>query len=233
MKAFEIPPGIDTLQETYPSAEVIIAASREGNKDSRYAMARLWLSEGIPYCFRSKPGLYESLRLWMSRRLNVQAKEVTLVGSGRQGYCLNSRKDFGRPFGERSDLDLTIVSSNLFEKLVAAFARWSMDYAAGTVGPKNSSYRFYWDENKKILPNNIARGFIDPYKIPSLTRYPEAQMIAQTMYEAHEKLKLTPAAPTVRKLSVRIYRNWDSFIWQMAINLEHFTINKSSSAVSG
>jgi hypothetical protein len=45
-------------------------------------------------------------------------------------------------------------------------------------------------------------------------------MIAQALYEAHEKLKATPDAPAVRKLSVRVYRDWDCFIRQIAINLE-------------
>jgi hypothetical protein len=41
------------------------------------------------------------------------------------------------------------------------------------------------------------------------------------MWEVAEKLKLTPDAPTVRKVSVRVYRDWDSFVLQMALNLNH------------
>jgi len=36
----------------------------------------------------------------------------------------------------------------------------------------------------------------------------------------HEKLKVTSYAPSVRKVSMRVYRDWDSFVRQMAINLE-------------
>jgi hypothetical protein len=66
----------------------------------------------------------------------------------------------------------------------------------------------------------LERGFIDPHKIPNRDRYPEVRAIAQALYEAHEKLRATPGAPDVRKLSVRIYRNWDCFIRQLVINLQ-------------
>jgi len=225
MKAFNISPAIKPLLETYPPADALIRAIREGDRDVRYAIARLWLSEGIPYAFRTLPGLYESLRRWLARELDVSAKEITLIGSGRQGYCLSPGKDTGRPFGNHSDLDLTIISERHFRKLETAFERWNIDYAAGTVSPRNDIERKYWDDNKKSVPIGLKRGFIDPKKIPTWNRYPEAQMIAQVKYFAHEKLKITPEAPAVRELSIRIYRDWDSFIRQMAINLESVALS--------
>jgi hypothetical protein len=156
----------------------------------------------------------------MARRLNVQAKEITLIGSGRQGFCLTTGGNLGQAFGEHSDLDFTVISNILFQRLKETFDRWAADYSDGTVNPRNETERYYWDANKKSVPDGIQRGFIDPHKIPWWNRYREAQMVAQTMYEAHKKLKVTDDAPNVRKCSVRAYRDWDSFIRQMAINLE-------------
>lgn len=220
MRPFEISPALEHLCELYPSAEAVLLAARDGDRDARYAMARLWLSEGIPHCFRSRPALYDSLRRWLARRLDVHAKEITLVGSGRQGFCLSCGVDFGRPFGEHSDLDLTIVSIALFQRLEAAFERWKADYAGGSVTARHKRERAFWDSNKRSVPSGLRRGFIDPHKIPTWDRYPEAKLVGQVMYEAHEKLKATRDGPVVSKLSVRIYRDWDSFVRQMAINLE-------------
>lgn len=128
--------------------------------------------------------------------------------------------NLGRPFGKHSDLDLTVVSARLFDHLRAAFTRWEADYAVGAVFPRHARERELWDANRESVPSGLARGFIDPQKIPTWNRYPEAQTVAQTMYTAHEKLKVTRDAPVVRKLSVRVYCDWDSFIRQMAINLE-------------
>jgi len=220
MRPFDVSPALEPLRDVYPSADAILEAAREGDRDARYAIARLWLSEGIPHSFKARPGLYESLRRWLARRLDVHAKEVTLVGSGRQGFCLSPGADLRRPFGEHSDLDLTVVSSSLFLRLEAAFSRWHADYTAGHVAPRPGRQAAFWEANREYVPSGIARGFIDPHKIPTLQRYPEAQMVAQVMYEAHEKLKVTRDAPAVRRLSLRVYRDWNSFVRQMAINLE-------------
>lgn len=220
MRPFDVSPALEPLREVYPSADDILAAARGGDRDARYAIVRLWLSEGIPHSFKARPSLYEALRRWLSLRLDVYAKEITIIGSGRQGFCLSPGSVLGRPFGEHSDLDLTVVSESLFRRLEAAFARWNADYAAGSVAPRHERERVHWEANKDSVPSALARGFIDPHKIPIWSRYPEAQMIAQAMFEGHAKLKVTPDAPAVRKLSVRVYRDWNSFVRQMAINLE-------------
>lgn len=220
MRAFDLPPALEPLRAVYPPVDEILAAAEGGNRVSRFAIVQLWLTEGIPLAFKAQPGLYESLRLWLARRLSVHAKEITLVGSGRQGFCLSPGRDLGRPFGEHSDLDLTVVSKSLYERLHAAFDRWNRDYAAGTVAPRHPREKQFWDSHRDSVPSGLVRGFIDPHKIPNWDRYPEAQAIAQAMYEAHEKLKVTHNAPVVRKLSIRVYRDWDSFVRQMAINLE-------------
>ena len=220
MRPFEISQALEPLLEVYPAAGVILEAARSGDRDARYAIARLWLSEGIPYSFKARPGVYEALRRWFARRLDVHAKEITLVGSGRQGFCLSPGTDLGRPFGNHSDLDLTVVRRSLFQRLADTFARWEADYTGGSVTPRNAREGRFWEDNSRRVPSGLARGFVDPHKIPTWNRYPEAQLIVQALYEAHERLKATPEAPAVRSLSMRVYRDWDCFIRQMAINLE-------------
>jgi len=220
MKPFDLSPAQEGLREIYPPVNVILDAIRSGDKDARYALARLWLSEGIPYCFKAQPALYESLRLWLSRRLGVQAKEITLVGSGRQGFSLTPGSDVGRPFGPHSDLDLAFISPPLFQTLEATFKHWEADYVARTVVPRTEQEKKFWDANLQSVPLGLARGFIDPYKVPTWDRYPDIQKIQDAMYCASQKLKATPDAPSVRKVSARVYSDWDSFVRQMAINLE-------------
>lgn len=220
MRPFDVSPALEPLHDVYPSADTILGAARGGDRDARYAIARLWLSEGIPHCFRARPSLYEALRRWLALQLDVHAKEITLVGSGRQGFSLSPGPALRRPFGDHSDLDFAVVSKVLFERLEAAFKRWTSDYAEGSVRPRHERERALWEANKKSVPSGLGRGFIDPHKIPTWNRYPEAQIMGQAKYEAQEKLKATPDAPSVRNISVRVYLGWDSFVRQMAINLE-------------
>jgi hypothetical protein len=220
MRPFDVSAVLDPLTEVYPAANVLLEAAKAGDRDVRYALSRLWLSEGIPFAFKTRPGIYEALRIWLARRLNVQAKQITLVGSGRQGYSLSPDQNVGRPFGAHSDLDMTVISSSLFQRLREAFCRWEEDYAQGVVHPRHEHEKALWDNNKLYCPLGLERGFIDPHKIPTWSRYPEAQAVIDALWSVHEKLKATPDAPSVRKVSMRVYREWNTFVRQMAINLE-------------
>jgi hypothetical protein len=220
MQPFNVSATLDPLTDVYPSVDVLLAAARAGDRDVRYAICRLWLSEGIPFAFKARPAVYEALRIWLARRLDVQAKEVTIVGSGRQGFSLSPDQNAGRPFGSQSDLDMTTISVRLFERLRDAFGRWEQDYKQGIVQPRHEREKALWGENLRNCPGALERGFIDPQKIPTWSRYPEAQAIMDALWRVSEKLKVTPYAPNVRKVSMRVYRDWDSFVRQMAINLE-------------
>ena len=55
-------------------------------------VARLWVSEGIPFAFRECPALYEVARAWLAEQLGLDSREISLRGSGRLGYSLSPKK---------------------------------------------------------------------------------------------------------------------------------------------
>ena len=128
-------------------------------------------------------------------------------------------KKFGVPFHSKSDLDLFIVSTNLFEWLKEDFHRWSADFESGKIKPRYAKEKKWWPANYDEVPNNIQRGFIDTYKIPNYPTYPVGQQVNETMSELVKKLKATPNAPKPKKASVRCYSSWDSFVQQQSLNL--------------
>ena len=220
MRPFDVSPALDSVTEQYPSADTLLAAASNHDPSVRYALCRLWLSEGIPFAFKTRPGTYEAIRSWLARQLEIQAKEITIIGSGRQGFSLSPDSSIRRQFGVHSDLDFTIVSPDLFQRIQSSLELWMKDFDAGLVLPRNDREKSFWNDNRVSCPSGLNRGFIDPHKIPSFNRYPEAQKVANAMYLIHEKLKITPGSPNVRKASLRIYRDWNAFIRQMAINLQ-------------
>jgi hypothetical protein len=220
MAPFHVDPRLDPLTSSYPTIDQIILAARSGTQEARNALCRLWLSEGIPYAFRSNPGLYEAVREWLAPRLEIEAKELTLIGSARLGFSVASGRNRGRAFSTHSDLDLTAVSSQLFARIRSAYERWQLDYERLSVEPRNEMERALWNENRRTCPSGLNRGFIDPHKIPTWKRYPESQEVSVALYVAHQKLKSTAGAPDVRRLSLRVYSSWDSFVRQMALNLK-------------
>lgn len=218
MQPFNIPTDLAKVRDPYPTAADIARACASGGMHARLAVARLWLSEGIPFAFRDTPALYEQIRFWLASRLAIDPKEITLVGSARLGQSLAPNK-LGAPFSPKSDLDLTTVSSSLFERLVADFNSWASDYETGKVDPKNEREKGFWNDNLRRGPDIIGRGFMDSKLIPRHEQYRWAQQVGQAMYLLCEKLNVTPGGPRVRHADIRAYRNWDAYARQMVISL--------------
>jgi len=211
---------IPQLSNRLPSPDELKTALTNASRNVYEAFARLWLTEGFPTAFTSAPAIYEDLRGWLASQLSVHAKEVTVVGSARMGYSLKPEPDFGRQFGPRSDLDLGVISKDLFARVASAYEEFSSDLRSGKIAPRSDRERSDWDENVKFGIRNIPRGFFDPDKIPTFNRYPVVQQVGQSMWMLKKKLDVTPGAPQVRKASIRVYRDWQSLIDNKSLNLK-------------
>lgn len=182
-------------------------------------MVRLWLTEGAPFAFRDCPGTYEELRRWLGIRLEVCPKEITVVGGARIGFSMAGRTNFGRPFGENSDLDVVVVSQRLFAAVAETFSNWKHDYTSGVVHPQNDRERYLWPENLKFGERNLPFGFFDVNKLPTWHRYPLIKNIQNTMWALSEKLKVTPKVPSTRGASMRVYATWRDLVARVSFNL--------------
>lgn len=218
MRPFKISEDGKRLKNTYPCPEELRSVAKSVTDSEKLGVVQQWLSEGIPYCFRECPLLYEEIRGWLAREIEIHPKEITLIGSARIGYSLAPGGDYGRPFNDCSDLDFSAISSVLFKNCVAAFELWFDDYRNGRISPRNPIEKSYWKDNATRVPNNIRRGFIDPYKIPTLKRYRIAGDIHDSLYRLHKKIKMTGYAPRVSGVSIRVYKDWSVAIRQFKIN---------------
>ena len=178
---------------------------------------RLWVAEGIPFAFSIAPMIYEAVREWLAKILNIHTKHITIIGSGRIGYSMAPQPFYGKPFSSNSDLDFTIVSYELFYELCNTFNQWKQDVSQGHVKPRNDEEDKYWKVNLyQVVPNTIRRGFIDANKLPNI--YPLTKLINNTRWLLGEKLKLTPKCPQFTKVSFRIYKDLTSFVNQLWIS---------------
>lgn len=218
MRPFEFSSTLAAMTDRYPTAEHILRVLCEGWDVDRFAIARQWLSEGIPFAFQKCPAVYESLRSWLSEKLDVEAKEISLTGSARLGSSLKN-ENFGKPFGPESDLDLFLVSEKLFQSMCDDFLKWSSDFQNGRILPNNKREKKYWPDNNYRGPNLIERGFMDSWMIPTRGGY-DSKEIHQTMWDLHEKLKATENAPIISKTSLRCYKSWKSYERQQMINFD-------------
>jgi hypothetical protein len=163
--------------------------------------------------------VFSTARAFLARRLGVNEKDITLIGSGRIGFSLASAPDYGRPFSERSDLDFCAVSEKIFGGCNLAFTRWQDETKQGLVNARNSAEGRFWKDNLARVPGNLARGFVDPHLIPY--RYKEPRDIAAALWLLETRLGRTVNAPRTRGISIRVYRDWSSFLRQNQVNLNH------------
>jgi hypothetical protein len=221
MRPFEISTAIQSIRDIYPDALGILSVVSKSPHAEIEAIARLWLSEGIPFAFKDLPVLYEVIRAWIANRLSVHPKEVTLIGSGRQGSSIVPPPKTGKPFDKESDLDWSVISEPLFMKCSCEFDTWAKDYENNQVHPRNEKENKYWSQNLTLCRSTIKRGFIDSNKIPTWDRYPISQLIGNTMWQVKAKSQLTNGSPLFRKSSLRIYKDWLCFVRQLVGNLEN------------
>jgi hypothetical protein len=220
VEPFKYRPSLERLSDSYPEPEVLLEVANSGGIAARIALVQLWLSEGIPHAFHNCPAVYEAVRTWLSRQIDVHAKEISLVGSARLGKSYVPSQ-LGKPFDNESDLDFFVVSNSLFAKLREEFLCWSLHYENGQIKARTPlEETHYWPSNYRDVPKNIERGFIDTRRIPNRSLYPTVQKINNTMWKLAEKLKSTPNAPSPKNASIRCYSSWDSFVQQNSLNLK-------------
>ena len=93
-RAFAIRPQLAKLTETYPGPQDVLDAAAVGERE-KAILARLWISEGIPFAFRGCPGLYEEVRDWLAKGLELDAKQISVRGQ-RPARILPGTKEVGR-----------------------------------------------------------------------------------------------------------------------------------------
>jgi hypothetical protein len=217
--AFERWRGLASLSAPYPEASTFFNVVRDATPTLREYVVRLWFSEGVPFGFRDTPALYEEIRTWLAARLRISPKDVTIIGSARIGFSLSPGRELGRPFSLHSDLDFSVVSSQLFSETASCFAQWKEDFANGLVRPRRSREARLWPENVLFGDRNIPKGFMDPEKIPTLQRYELPRRVGGAVWALGVKLEASKCGHPRRRTSVRVYRDWASFTQRMMVNL--------------
>ena len=79
--------------------------------------------EGIPWYFRNDESLFKGFCDHFCKELSISTDAFCLVGSARIGFAV-SPDAFPRPFHHGSDLDVAIVSPELFDEAWFSLVKW-------------------------------------------------------------------------------------------------------------
>lgn len=185
--------------------------------DSHEVLAKVFLLEGVPFVFEESPMKYVIFREQVADRFKVGSQDVCIVGSAKLGYSPSSYK-FGTPFNETSDVDVVVISDELFDRgSRALFAELNK------LDPPLHAVRPYLYGDKKGKPPEIplqawrsfkeaARNFVYQNFNPGLLSkdHPlRAEIFSAISSTSGLFLALAPQV-FVSKLRCRAFRTWKS-----------------------
>jgi hypothetical protein len=105
-----------------------------------------YLFEGVPYCFKDTPEIFVLFRQMICDEFGIHRQNFTVVGSAKIGFSL-SPENYGRVFNKGSDIDVVLVSEELFQDLW-----WKLiEYKKTTVYHLNKSNRDRFQELQSII----------------------------------------------------------------------------------
>lgn len=186
-------------------------------RDDVIYFVRLWMTEGVPRAFTEKSAYYEAMRDALSSRLGISHKSISLTGSARVGFSLAPDK-FLRPYDkESSDLDLFIVSDELFGRISNEIEQW-MVIVADLPAPPPRHAR-YWRGNVEALTKKVRQGYLDTWLIPNIDMCRTSQQVNSSLFHVDRIMSAIEGAPTIKGNGVRIYKDWDSAIRQISYNV--------------
>ncbi len=136
-----------------------------------------------------EPVKYRDLRAAIANNFDINANEVLLVGSAKLGFSIAPHKQY-RHFGDSSDLDVAIVSSDLFDKFwKAVYSLWKQ--------------KVFW-ENENDFKKYLFQGWIRPDKLPNAKSFKMGDDWWDYFRELTKSNRFGPY-----KITGALYKDWD------------------------
>lgn len=112
---------------------------------------------GIPHVFNGREDDYYEFRKKISEKFEVSFHEVYITGSAKLGFSYHKNK----PFDLDSDIDIAIVSSEYFEKIMESIRKYQMDLRQARRTIDEDELRMYHN-----FLEYIAIGWVRPDQLP-------------------------------------------------------------------
>lgn len=164
--------------------------------DSSYIYRKYLLGHDVWY-FREKLKLkeyaheYDDFKIYMSQKLGIHINNIAIVGSAKLGFSITPRKEKAfSTFSEESDIDIVVVSSDIFRSSWLAYLELS--------------------EKKKIagysgVKNNIFRRFVSLKNVDSSNRFFHEWL--SKMEPCQKDLQIIYSVPN--EINYRVYDSWE------------------------
>lgn len=178
---------------TYLSKEQFAHLLKTENHDS---IVRAHIFGGTPFVFRDRPEDSELLFQHLSGKLRIRRDDWTIIGSAKTGFSVAPEK-YGQPFRAESDIDVVIVSENLFDAIwldLLRFPRYRLRQLRDSDQDRvrRHEYEVYWGRvwpHQLLSVSSKAVGWIDAFRstsqIPQLAYHEIRGRLYRTWEHAH------------------------------------------------
>jgi len=151
-----------------------------------------YLFDRSPYCFADKPQRYIDFRKEICEKFKIHLQNFAIVGSSKVGFSLNPTK-FGTVFSESSDVDVVLVSEELFQNLWIDLIRFQRD-----------EFTFLPDQCKKRF-NELQ--YILFWGQVRMDKLPDEFTAAKEWWEFFNRLSTDPRFGP-RRVRAMIFKTW-------------------------
>lgn len=176
--------------------------------DNFDVIAKVFLLEGLPFVFSKSPMKYLIFREQVADRFNVGYQDVCIVGSAKLGFSPSAHK-FGVPFSTTSDVDVVIISNELFDRGTHALFTCinrigpALDFnsKAASVSVEAKDWRVHKEAVRNYVFDNFNPGLL-PLEHPL-----RSEIFSNISSTSALFLALEPQV-FVSKIRCRVFRNW-------------------------
>jgi hypothetical protein len=164
-----------------------------------------WLFQGNTFVFRERPILLDVLKSHLSKQLKVRPQEVGVVGSAKTGFSLDPNA-FPRPFHDGSDIDVIVVSSELFDRVWHTILSWHYPRRGRVLPPEDSTWL-------RVRASELYWGWLVPSEI-GFERLTRSHMLTPLRELANDWFAAFKGCAAItdfaaRDVEGRLYRSWD------------------------
>jgi predicted nucleotidyltransferase len=137
--------------------EFNVALTEIENDDGLLDFCRKWVLHGTPHIFQEREDEFYEFRKRIADGLHVSFHEVFITGSAKLGFSPHK----GTEFSYDSDIDVAIISPDLFESVMGHIYKFQVDLRRSRRAVDERELAMYHE-----FLEYVAIGWIRPDKLP-------------------------------------------------------------------
>ena len=187
-------------------------------------LLRVWLTEGIPFCFVDRPIVYRRVREHIARGLEIETNDVSMTGSARLGFSLSPYKFLAAFTPGVSDLDLFCVSEAVFARLLAEYDQGLAAWKTGAIKVSEKGRQDILDNiaHSRRIQGGTASSTATRYRSCHRDLSPNSPAAAMAcVREVLAGLDQLPFLPKFKATAnLRVYQSWDQAVDQISLSVQ-------------